>query len=211
VTALEPKADINGASWTWFRVLSLIRKSCSGAHDFAMHWVRLGLRTIGLIVFVGWFPIRLCVSCLTRRSSQSSPRDASFWPFGRLASLLLVGYLVVALTTSVLIAVLSHARFLSPDNRGDTLDAQGANSGSGQPGSGGADTIKHGLAGFSTDRAAEAAKSTSSANSTRTPRTAENGDVRGRDNDGDGQAESVYVRGYTRKDGVRIEGHYRKK
>ncbi len=42
-----------------------------------------------------------------------------------------------------------------------------------------------------------------------TPYRAENGDIRGSDNDGDGRAESVYVRGYTRSDGTTVRGHYR--
>jgi len=41
------------------------------------------------------------------------------------------------------------------------------------------------------------------------PPVAENGDIRGADNDGDGRAEPVYVRGYTRKDGTYVRGHYR--
>jgi len=43
------------------------------------------------------------------------------------------------------------------------------------------------------------------------PRKSENGDVRGKDNDGDGRPETTYVEGYTRKDGVRVKGHYRAK
>jgi len=43
------------------------------------------------------------------------------------------------------------------------------------------------------------------------PRKSENGDVRGKDNDGDGEPETVYVEGYTRKDGVKVKGHYRAK
>lgn len=42
----------------------------------------------------------------------------------------------------------------------------------------------------------------------RTP-VAENGDVRGFDNDGDGRTEPVHVRGYFRKDGTYVQGHYR--
>lgn len=41
------------------------------------------------------------------------------------------------------------------------------------------------------------------------PPVAENGDIRGADNDGDGRAEPVYVRGYYRKDGTYVRGHYR--
>lgn len=41
------------------------------------------------------------------------------------------------------------------------------------------------------------------------PSVAENGDVRGRDNDGDGRSEPVHVRGYHRKDGTYVRGHYR--
>ena len=41
------------------------------------------------------------------------------------------------------------------------------------------------------------------------PPVAENGDVRGVDNDGDGRIEPVYVRGYYRKDGTYVRSHYR--
>jgi hypothetical protein len=41
------------------------------------------------------------------------------------------------------------------------------------------------------------------------PAVAENGDIRGADNDGDGRAEPVHVRGYYRKDGTYVRGHYR--
>ncbi len=41
------------------------------------------------------------------------------------------------------------------------------------------------------------------------PRAAENGDRRGRDNDGDGRRESQYVEGYRRADGGVVKGHYR--
>jgi len=41
------------------------------------------------------------------------------------------------------------------------------------------------------------------------PVVAENGDLRGFDNDGDGRIEPVHVRGYTRKDGTYVRGHYR--
>ena len=41
------------------------------------------------------------------------------------------------------------------------------------------------------------------------PPVAENGDIRAADNDGDGRAETVYVRGYYRKDGTYVRGHYR--
>lgn len=41
------------------------------------------------------------------------------------------------------------------------------------------------------------------------PAVAENGDIRGVDNDGDGRSEPVYVRGYIRKDGTYVRGHYR--
>lgn len=38
---------------------------------------------------------------------------------------------------------------------------------------------------------------------------AENGDQFGRDNDGDGRDETVYVEGYTRGDGTYVRSHYR--
>jgi len=41
------------------------------------------------------------------------------------------------------------------------------------------------------------------------PPVAENGDVRGWDNDGDGRTEPVHVRGYYRRDGTYVRGHYR--
>ncbi len=41
------------------------------------------------------------------------------------------------------------------------------------------------------------------------PEKAENGDIRGADNDGDGRTEPVYVRGYYRKNGTYVRGHYR--
>lgn len=41
------------------------------------------------------------------------------------------------------------------------------------------------------------------------PNIAQNGDVRGRDNDGDGRTESVHVRGYTKADGTVMRSHYR--
>lgn len=41
------------------------------------------------------------------------------------------------------------------------------------------------------------------------PIQAENGDIKGADNDGDGRTEPVYVRGYYRKDGTYVRGHYR--
>ena len=41
------------------------------------------------------------------------------------------------------------------------------------------------------------------------PRRSKNGDVRGKDNDGDGRPETIYIEGYTRKDGVKVKGHYR--
>lgn len=44
-----------------------------------------------------------------------------------------------------------------------------------------------------------------------TGHVAENGDVRGADNDGDGRAETEYVRGYFRKNGTYVRGHYRAK
>lgn len=43
------------------------------------------------------------------------------------------------------------------------------------------------------------------------PSIAENGDYYGRDNDGDGRVETVHVRGYRRKDGTYVRGHYRAK
>ena len=42
------------------------------------------------------------------------------------------------------------------------------------------------------------------------PYVAENGDMYGEDNDGDGFVETYYIQGYTRKDGVRVRSHYRK-
>ncbi len=41
------------------------------------------------------------------------------------------------------------------------------------------------------------------------PPVAENGDIAGADNDGDGRSEPVYVRGYYRSDGTHVRGHYR--
>ena len=41
------------------------------------------------------------------------------------------------------------------------------------------------------------------------PKTAENGDVRGRDNDGDGRKEPVFVKSYIKKDGTVVQGQYR--
>lgn len=41
------------------------------------------------------------------------------------------------------------------------------------------------------------------------PVRAENGDYYGRDNDGDGRVETVHVRGYYRRDGTYVRGHYR--
>jgi hypothetical protein len=41
------------------------------------------------------------------------------------------------------------------------------------------------------------------------PRSAENGDRRGRDNDSDGRRESEFVEGYRRSDGTIVKGHYR--
>jgi len=41
------------------------------------------------------------------------------------------------------------------------------------------------------------------------PDVAENGDVAGWDNDGDGRTEGVYVRGYYRADGTYVRSHYR--
>jgi len=41
------------------------------------------------------------------------------------------------------------------------------------------------------------------------PKIAENGDVRGRDNDGDGRKEPVFVKGYTKKNGTVVQGQYR--
>ena len=38
---------------------------------------------------------------------------------------------------------------------------------------------------------------------------AENGDIYGADNDGDGRREYIYVHGYYRKDGTYVRGHYR--
>lgn len=53
------------------------------------------------------------------------------------------------------------------------------------------------------------AASDSAVSSPRGPPVAENHDVRGADNDGDGRREPVYVRGYYRKDGTYVRGHYR--
>ena len=41
------------------------------------------------------------------------------------------------------------------------------------------------------------------------PGVAENGDVRGADNDGDGRAEPTHVNGYFRKNGTYVRSHYR--
>lgn len=41
------------------------------------------------------------------------------------------------------------------------------------------------------------------------PLIAPNGDIRGADNDGDGRRETEFVRGYTKKDGTVVPGHYR--
>jgi hypothetical protein len=43
------------------------------------------------------------------------------------------------------------------------------------------------------------------------PLVAENGDRRNADNDGDGRAEPVHVKGHYRKDGTYVRGHYRAK
>jgi hypothetical protein len=51
----------------------------------------------------------------------------------------------------------------------------------------------------------------SSKNWTSTQTRAENGDVYGADNDGDGRVETVFVRGYYRKDGTYVRSHYRAK
>jgi hypothetical protein len=39
--------------------------------------------------------------------------------------------------------------------------------------------------------------------------TAENGDIYGADNDGDGRIETIFVRGYYRKNGTYVRSHYR--
>ena len=44
-----------------------------------------------------------------------------------------------------------------------------------------------------------------------TPWMTENGDIYNRDNDGDGRVETVYVRGYYRKNGTYVRSHYRAK
>lgn len=49
------------------------------------------------------------------------------------------------------------------------------------------------------------------ANTNYSPYQTENGDIRGHDNDGDGRVESVYVRGYYKKDGTYVRSHYRAK
>jgi len=41
------------------------------------------------------------------------------------------------------------------------------------------------------------------------PDIAQNGDVRGADNDGDGRVEPVFVRGYYKQDGTYVRSHYR--
>eukprot|EP00918_Siedleckia_nematoides_P092914 GHVU01203915.1.p1 GENE.GHVU01203915.1~~GHVU01203915.1.p1 ORF type:complete len:165 (+),score=14.69 GHVU01203915.1:319-813(+) len=38
---------------------------------------------------------------------------------------------------------------------------------------------------------------------------AENGDFYNKDNDGDGRLEPIHVKGYTKKDGTYVKGHYR--
>ena len=43
----------------------------------------------------------------------------------------------------------------------------------------------------------------------KSPKIAENGDVQGRDNDGNGRKEPVYVKGYTTKKGTVVQGQYR--
>ena len=41
------------------------------------------------------------------------------------------------------------------------------------------------------------------------PYRAQNGDIRGADNDGDGRRETTYISGYYRKDGTYVRSHYR--
>jgi hypothetical protein len=54
------------------------------------------------------------------------------------------------------------------------------------------------------------AKSTNNRSITNhSPNRAENGDYYGIDNDGDGRIETVYVRGYYRKNGTYVRSHYR--
>ena len=65
--------------------------------------------------------------------------------------------------------------------------------------------------GSSTGREAAATQPAPPAVRSWPPHVAENGDVRGRDNDGDGRSEPVHVRGYYRKDGTYVRGHYRAK
>lgn len=50
---------------------------------------------------------------------------------------------------------------------------------------------------------------TTMSNETHSPSRAENGDLFNRDNDGDGRVESVYVKGYYKKNGTYVRSHYR--
>ena len=43
------------------------------------------------------------------------------------------------------------------------------------------------------------------------PYVAENGDVKGYDNDGDGRLEPTYVKSYYKSDGTYVKSHYRAK
>ena len=40
---------------------------------------------------------------------------------------------------------------------------------------------------------------------------AKNGDVWNKDNDGDGRKEPIFVRSYTKKNGIKVRSHYRAK
>lgn len=46
---------------------------------------------------------------------------------------------------------------------------------------------------------------------TKKPTFTESGDVRGKDNDGNGMKEDEYVKGYVKKSGKKVRDHYRKK
>ena len=48
-------------------------------------------------------------------------------------------------------------------------------------------------------------------NSYYTPPVAQNGDIKGYDNDGDGRLEPTYVNGYYKSDGTYVRSHYRAK
>lgn len=46
---------------------------------------------------------------------------------------------------------------------------------------------------------------------TKKPTFTESGDVKGKDNDGDGAKEDEYVKGYIKKNGTKVRDFYRKK